>query len=355
MEGFLCYDTQVMRKILLGIVLVIIFLFVSVAATIGFVAYRVSNQFFSAAHVKPLEFISTLQKGWKTFPDQSGGVVSFLVLGLDEVAGRNEPVLTDTNLLVLLHWDTGHIDLISIPRDLWIDEYKTKINALYFYGTTKYPDHPEQFPKEVVEKITGVPIQYVVPLKLSQVGALIDTLGGVDVEVQHSFTDALFPRPGVDVAVVKDPKLLYETVSFKQGTEHMNGARALTFIRSRHSTDLIEGTDDARSLRQQQVITAVMKRVMGAVSQFDLKTLGNLYAFYQSTYGNIVPPVQLIAIGKALGQNVLHLSFQPHDIMPLFRNPPIKKYGQWVYEPIDPTWGALQHDIQASSAGIISR
>lgn len=344
-----------MRKIILTLILIFVFVVVSALTTAGFVVRRYAQTFFTAAQVEPTEFIAMVREGWSTSPNQHNGVVSFLILGLDEVEGRDEQVLTDSMVLVVLHLDSGKTTMISIPRDLWIAEYKTKINALYFYGKERYPGHPEQFPKKVVEKITGIPVQYVVTVNLSQVGGLIDVLGGVDVQVQHSFTDPLFPRPGVDVSVEKDPKLLYESASFVQGWERMTGQRALVYMRSRYSPDPIEGTDDARSLRQQQVILAIVARLRTAAQQLDAVTLGRAYMFYHSTYGEVIEPKQLIAIGRALGKKALSPSFSSLDITPLLTNPPQRKYGQWVYEPIDPSWAALTKVILATTSATIAQ
>ena len=90
----------------------------------------------------------------------------------------------------------------------------------------------------------------------------------------------MFPRAGVDVATVRDPKLLYETVNFTQGIEHMSGKRALTYLRSRHSTDEIEGTDEGRIARQKQVIQALMSSLLKKELITNPAKLGKLYAMY---------------------------------------------------------------------------
>ncbi|HZZ98664.1 MAG TPA: LCP family protein [Candidatus Saccharimonadia bacterium] len=347
------------RKFMLALLLFLIFGVVTVSVAIGLTVRRYIpsvTAFFNAAQLSPQQLFTLVQEGLHTQPDAQNGTVAFLILGLDEVPGRNEPTLTDSIILALLNLNTAKVTLVSIPRDLWIDQYKTKINALYVYGKDKFPDHPEEFPKEVVEQIAGTPIQHVVVLKLSDVGNFIDALGGVDVNVQHSFTDAQFPIPGVDVARVHDPKLLYKTVTFTQGVEHMSGERALEFMRSRHSLDAVEGTDPARSARQQLVIFAVMSRIKTAVAQLDFATLGHAYAFYRETYINAISPQQLIAIGRVLGKRAANLTITTTDITPLLVNPPLSKHeGQWVFEPKDPTWGTIAKTIQASASGELAQ
>jgi hypothetical protein len=74
----------------------------------------------------------------------------------------------------------------------------------------------------------------------------------VDIQIDNSFSDSQFP----------DDKLGWlPTQSFEKGTEHMDGKRALIFARSRHGNNN-EGSDFARSLRQQKVIFAFKNKIL---------------------------------------------------------------------------------------------
>jgi hypothetical protein len=62
-------------------------------------------------------------------------------------------ILTDSIMLASFDIKQLRLTQISFPRDLWIDRYKTRINALYFYGHDKDPQKPTAFPKQVVEEM----------------------------------------------------------------------------------------------------------------------------------------------------------------------------------------------------------
>jgi hypothetical protein len=82
----------------------------------------------------------------------------------------------------------------------------------------------------------------------------VDSVGGIDVTVDRSFT-ALYPAnddPNVDASWI--------VVSFDAGPQHMNGETALRYARARYS-DGPEGTDFARSVRQQKVLLAARAKV----------------------------------------------------------------------------------------------
>src|SRR5579859_1629097 len=99
---------------------------------LGFLAKHELDIFAQNAQVTPAQFFQTIKTGWSTKPNQTDGHVNFLILGTDSLTNRgHDTVLTDTMLLVSLNLKTGKIAMFSMPRDLWNEDYKTKINALY--------------------------------------------------------------------------------------------------------------------------------------------------------------------------------------------------------------------------------
>src|SRR5258708_2832569 len=120
----------------------IILLFFS-AVGLGLFAWQKANTFSQNAGVSIPNLIQVAKIGWKTQPQQIDDRVNFLVLGTDNLANRGHAVsLTDTMLVASINLKTGAIHLYSIPRDLWIPDYKTKTNPLYTYEQYKYPHHP---------------------------------------------------------------------------------------------------------------------------------------------------------------------------------------------------------------------
>ena len=107
--------------------------------------------------------------------------------------------------------------------------------------------------------VLGIPIHYNVTINFEVFKQIVDTLGGIDVEIENTFTDSEYPIEGKE----DDPVIAnrYETVTFTKGLEKMNGERALKYVRSRHG-DGAEGTDFARSKRQQKVILAIKDKLM---------------------------------------------------------------------------------------------
>ncbi len=205
--------------------------------------------------------------------------------------------LTDTMMVAHVDLEKEKVVLISIPRDIWVkvptksEDFYSKINAVYQMGLfpENYPDldteyidskeNPSGIVKKVVGDVTGLEIDYYVAVDFQGFVNAIDTLGGVEINVITSFSDAEYPIEGKDddlcgkkeedlpelekiateSAVLAFP-CRYETVTFTKGLTQMDGETALKFARSRHSLE--DGGDFRRAQRQQQVIDAVKNKVL---------------------------------------------------------------------------------------------
>ncbi|MFH1561339.1 MAG: LCP family protein [Patescibacteria group bacterium] len=197
--------------------------------------------------------------------------LTILLLGLDQREGQ-DTLLTDTILLTVINTQTGDYLMFSLPRDLWISDLQTKINALYYYGRQEQPDNPSWLVKQRIETLLDWPINQVVVLKMDDIKNLVDSLGGVKTVVENSFVDEEFPKD--------DGSFETMTVSFSSGDQIFDGQQALNFMRSRKSITTEESGDQARQRRQKQIILAVKNTLMS--SKKDLlnpEKLGLIYRF----------------------------------------------------------------------------
>lgn len=327
------------KTTLLTIFFLLIFFFLTIIGVVIF-AYHEYNIFLGNAGVTSDQFVQTIKDGWNTPPAQDNDHVNFLILGTDDLANRGDgSSLTDTMLLASLNVKNGSISMYSIPRDIWLPDYKTKINALYQYGKDRYPTEPQRFPREVLENLTGLKIQHTVVINLDTLAGMIDAMGGVDVNIKEGFVDPQFPKPDVDVTKVHDPKLLYETVEFKQGVEHMSGARVLIYVRSRHSAS-DQGNDLARSQRQQEVIQGIASTFKQKNFYKDIPRLGRLYKFYVDHFGQYLSVSDGIGLVRALIPNRNTITFAkegptifPDDPNGVLVHPAITRLQpQWIYQ-----------------------
>jgi len=181
--------------------------------------------------------------------------VTILVLGIDRREGEHGPWRTDTMILGTIDPESKTAGILSIPRDLWvpIPGYgESRINSANFVGDRdKYPGGGPALAKKTVEYNLGVPIHYYVLLDFDGFEKIIDTVGGVDVNVERVLHDETYPDPSPD-----DPNRV-RTIHFEAGFQHMDGKAALEYARSRLST-----SDFDRSHRQMQIILAVREKAL---------------------------------------------------------------------------------------------
>jgi LCP family protein required for cell wall assembly len=124
--------------------------------------------------------------------------------------------------------------------------------------------------------VLGIPVHYYAVVNFSLFKDAIDTLGGIDVNVDRDFIDYQYPVEGKEDAPLNER---YQTVEFKAGPQTMDGETALKYVRSRKGNNG-EGTDFARSERQQKVIEAIKKKALSTQTLINPVKLKQLYDLY---------------------------------------------------------------------------
>lgn len=180
--------------------------------------------------------------------------INILLLG---IGGKKHdgPYLSDTIIIASIKPSTHTLALISIPRDLVVNipQYGWhKINEIDSYGEMAQEGSGAEFTRQAISSLFDIPLQYVVRLDFGGFEQIVDTLGGLDITVDNTFTDYTYPAANYK----------YQKVTFKAGPQTMDGQTALKFVRSRHSINNGEGSDFARSKRQQKIIVALKEKLL---------------------------------------------------------------------------------------------
>lgn len=261
--------------------------------------------------------------------------VNILVLG---IAGGNHdgPNLSDSIMVLHYNFKTDHLDIIGIPRDIWSNTLRDKINSAYAYGEAKQTGGGLKLAKAEVGAIVGMPVQYSMVIDFSKYKELIDYLGGINVVIENSFTDNQYPIDGKENDLCggdPDYKCRYETITFQKGKTHIDGTTALKFVRSRHAEG-DEGSDFARSRRQQLVITAIKDNVIKIVKSYNIDKIKGLYDKINSLVIRDVTNQQLVIIARDVVFSKKYSQknfFLPED---MFTVPDYSQYdGQYVLIP----------------------
>lgn len=224
---------------------------------------------------------------------KSDSRINILVLGTGGGV-HDGPNLTDTIIFTSIDQKNKQIYLVSIPRDLWIPDLEAKINTAYSEGEIKKKGGGISMVRAVVEKVLNQPVDYVVRLDFAGFVRAVDLVGGIDVNVENSFDDYEYPIEGkeddlcgnkpeeVDLLATSSSALdafpcRYIHIHFDKGIQHMDGQTALRYVRSRHALGE-EGTDFARSKRQEKVIAALKSKIFSPQTFLNPVKLAGLYS-----------------------------------------------------------------------------
>ena len=179
--------------------------------------------------------------------------------------------LADSIIVASWNPEKWAVSMLSIPRDLYIKNplgWATRINAVFsqLYGHYKRDmiQTASGF-SAVLKDITGLEIPYYATIDFSGFKQVIDTVGGIDVNVPSSLHDYEYPD---------DNLRGYDPLHVEAGWQHMSGAIALKYARSRHAAG--HASDFDRSLRQQLIIEAVKTKIMSSES-LSLDRIKGLY------------------------------------------------------------------------------
>jgi LCP family protein required for cell wall assembly len=244
------------------------------------------------------------------------------------------------------------LSLLSVPRDLWITSLQTKINSVYHYGKFKEEGGGTRLVKSAVLETLGLPVHYVAVVDFNFFKKVIDTIGGIDVNVEHAFVDNKFPLPGQETALPIASR--YETISFEKGPNHFNGDQALKFVRSRNA-DSEEGTDTARNQRQQLVIQSIKEKVFTKDFFMNSKNFESLYQVFKETIetdvtSDLYPSLARLLFdsrSKELNQIEIGMEKDKNDLVVLESPRPSYLYkNQWVLIAKDNNWKALKQYLQ---------
>lgn len=323
----------------LVILLIALLLFI-----LGFLAVQGANV-LSKLNLKPQDLLSFFGSPAEKL-DNTNGVTNFLVLGI-RGEGSDSPNLADTIIILSYDHSTKTATMISVPRDLWVPSLQAKINSAYYYGEVASPGAGIKMAQAAMLEDLGIPIHYTAVLNFTVFKETVDLIGGIDVNVNPGFTDTQFPIPGMENAEPESAR--YETLTFATGSAHMNGETALNFVRSRHAAG-DEGTDFARSRRQQQVITAMRQKMLTPGFLLDKNKL--------NTFFDILNRNLKTNIGRDLFPTLAKLAFDTRNNpvkavtfsdlpdqngITILYNPPENQYkGEWVLIPKDNNWSALK-------------
>lgn len=192
--------------------------------------------------------------------DPSEENFSILFIGVDdsEVRDYNSGSRSDALMLATFNKKAKSVKLLSIPRDSYVYvpelDKKDKITHAHANGGVKSTI-------ETVEGFLDIPVDYYVKMNFNAFIDVVDTLGGIEVEVPYALSE-------------KDSKDRHNAINLKPGLQELDGEEALALARTRYHDNDIE-----RGKRQQEILKAILKKAISvqAISKYAdvMEAVGN--------------------------------------------------------------------------------
>ncbi len=175
-----------------------------------------------------------------------------LVMGLDRRPGETGlGYRTDTIMLVSLDPTSRSVGVLSIPRDLYVEvpgySELQRINSPMVLGELRQPGYGPQLMMQTAQYNFGIRVHDYVTVDFNTFIKLVDAIGGIDIEVPYTINDPLYP----------DMNFGYDPFYLRAGFQHLDGATALKYARTRHGD-----SDFRRAERQQAVLYAIRDKVL---------------------------------------------------------------------------------------------
>jgi len=214
--------------------------------------------------------------GTKPPDSYEGRAVNLLILGTDSRAGNNNVdgsqgddevsvARSDTALVMHISADRKRVDAVSIPRDTLVDipecttldgnkvpaDEDEQFNKAFANGAGSSSDNKKAVASgaactlKTVEKMTHVRIDDFVVVDFAGLSKVVDSLGGVHVQVDEAIDDSEYTGFKLD-----------------EGCQKLNGENALQYARVRHGVS--DGSDISRIARQQNLMRAMASKALSS-------------------------------------------------------------------------------------------
>ena len=243
----------------------------------------------------------------------SGPRINILLLGSDTDqkftnADGTHTYLAQSDIVVTIDPATKSVGMLSIPRDFYVPVPgygMHKLDEAYglggvAVGNGAYSPGGVALSRLTIEQDFGIPINYYAWVGLDGFIKVIDTVGGVDVDVTHPITDDNYPD---DVGNHTNDIYAYARLYIPPGPQHLNGITALEYVRSRHA-DLVG--DFGRSARQQQVLSALKTKLNNPSIVGELPAIANDLNGYVKTDMQLTDVFKLMNLARSLDPNKIN-------------------------------------------------
>ena len=215
--------------------------------------------------------------------------INFLIVGKDAEDLDYDNGRSDTLLIVSLDMINKKANLLSIPRDTYVEipeHGNNKINSAYAYGGL-------ELTMETIENLLHIPIDYYAVTNFSGFEGIVDTLDGVEIDVEKDMYHRTYDG----------------TINIDAGLQTLYGEKALQYVRFR--SDALG--DISRTERQRKFLLALLNKMTSPETILKLPKLIPQIAQMVETDLSVDQMLQLVKLMKEVDLNAMEAAVLPGD------------------------------------------
>ncbi|PKO12500.1 MAG: hypothetical protein CVU39_23735 [Chloroflexi bacterium HGW-Chloroflexi-10] len=217
---------------------------------------------------------------------------NILLLGIDRAPEGSDASRTDTNIVLRVNPLKPTVNMLSIPRDLWVfipDVGENRINTAHFFAEVNQPGSGPQAAIQAVRQNFGIDIDYYVRIRFDGFTEIVDAMGGINIELPEAMS------------------------GYEAGKHQLNGEQALAFARDRSGSD-----DFFRMQRQQLLIKASIQQLLNPLTWSRIPSMIN--ATSQSMDTDIplleIPRIMVAVIRASVGNTLRNETIAREMVIP---------------------------------------
>lgn len=278
------------------------------------------------------------------------GVINILLIGTDSRNAdetENSEGRSDSMMLASLDKEKGTLTLVSFMRDARVKRigssgrftFYNKLNGAYRGG------YGGGGAGELINTLNGnfgLDIQEYIAIGFDGFAALIDKIGGLDVELDQAEINFINDRITGDHELEPDIVKNANTVKADPGVVHLDGTQCLIYARNRHTgVDGGEGNDFDRVNRQQEIIQLVYKKIKAEMNE---QAITALISFASSYITTNMKTDTMMALAKVLLAS--EITFEPYTV------PQAGTYKYYVDDKTNEKTDQLEFNIKKAAAAL---
>ncbi len=277
----------------------------------------------------------------RNLPDN---VINILLLGVDT---RNAELieedvkLADVQIILSLNTETGDVKLSSILRDTVVMNPFTGVRSPINYSLRSFDDKGKfhDDPQRAIATVNynfEMNIQYYVMINFRGVAAIVDKLGGIDMELtegEAANINYYLKKNAKSISKhydTKEAKAARVELKVEDGVQHLDGLQALMYARLRQNKTKKKynlGDDWQRTARTRNLLDKLLQKVLKK-DAWDIIDLAGFAIDYVDTNMNLDTMSSMIL--KVLGSGIISKLGSTDSIIEQFRI------------PMDDTWSYVQ-------------